>query len=129
MNEKILHYYKILNIILVSLITIFAIMVFPKEIMEGMKYRNSIAGCGRDEGYYLYDGKIKYCTFFNRKEAWTVRGVDTDSFEVLDDIYAKDKNNVYEYGKILFGTNPELCLTSPYGDSFCTQTFTTYLKK
>ncbi len=81
--------------------------------------RNDVLGKKRyhltDAGAYIardtaFEGNTRADTVVTAGEAYVIPGVDVDSFEILlsnfeDSPFAKDKNHVYYFGRILEGAD------------------------
>jgi hypothetical protein len=66
-----------------------------------------ISGC--TQGYVIHDQEVTYHGWNEGygKFNYVVNGADVRSFKVIDDIYAKDKNQAYAYGSRLIGSDPD----------------------
>lgn len=68
-----------------------------------------VNGYSKDKNSVYYDGGNGNATENSYKPYSPVQGVDLKTFEVIGGSgdYAKDKTNVYSFGKILSGANPK----------------------
>ena len=62
-----------------------------------------------NNNYFTKNNEIYYFTDNDglREEEFKVQGVDVNTFQVIDEIYAKDKNYVYRIGKKMEGADPQ----------------------
>lgn len=68
----------------------------------------SFSACGFSNYYFTKGNEVFYFTDEDGlgEVTFKVEEVDTASFQILDDIYAKDGKNVYRVGKIIEGADP-----------------------
>jgi len=66
-----------------------------------------ISGC--TQGYVVHELEVTYHGWNEGygKFDYVVNGADVKSFKVIDDIYAKDKNQAYAYGAHLIGSDSD----------------------
>ncbi|NTU98540.1 hypothetical protein HGA64_00830 [Candidatus Falkowbacteria bacterium] len=69
------------------------------RLYDSIEWTTAQIGCHNAEKYIIKGNAIKYCTFWNRSDAWEVVGADVATFQELGRGYAKDKNSVYHYGR------------------------------
>jgi hypothetical protein len=97
--------FLVLFVVYVIVFSAFAFYVSNPSTHNATAYNSKLS-----EQYYLQDGKATFVrngNFFQLGGV-AIEGADPDTFEVIDDAYARDAHHVYYNGKPITGANPNL---------------------
>ncbi|QXP59486.1 DKNYY domain-containing protein [Olleya sp. HaHaR_3_96] len=98
------------------LITYFLlILVFSRYVNSPSKNNATAINKGKSNQYYIKEGKVVYVlsgNFFNIG-AKEIDGAHRDTFEVLDQDFAKDKHTVYYNDRPVIGADPDTAQSIP----------------
>lgn len=95
--------FLILFVVYIIVVSAFAFYVSNPSTHNATAYNSKLS-----EQYYLQDGQATFVrngNFFQLGGV-AIEGADPDTFEVIDDAYAKDANHVYYNGKPITAANP-----------------------